>query len=168
MRLSHSPETWGCKVLRSQLDTRSTRNRAAPDEFLSTPVIPEKSGVWSSFEMTFSFNCAGTHLCNYLCRNCDFDVDVLHTCLPKKCITSEFNCTFALLWNYEFASSYYSLCLKFLFQHCTEKGRTQESVLTSLLEIPRNVELPVKILEGLRKQMKYFLNDVTLLWKRPK
>lgn len=41
-RLSHSPETWGCKVPRSLSNTCSTRTTAAPDELLSTPLIPEK------------------------------------------------------------------------------------------------------------------------------
>lgn len=42
MRLSHSLETWGCKLPSNQSNTCTTRTEAAPDELLSTPVISEK------------------------------------------------------------------------------------------------------------------------------
>lgn len=42
-----------------------------------------------------------------------------------------------------------------------ERGRKREPVLNRLPEIPRKLELRVKILEALSEQMKYFLNDVS-------
>lgn len=87
---------------------------------------------------------------------------------------SNFYCTFAIMQmefvfflpdtsneKALFKPQWCALCLIFALALSREKNKLRGC----FNQTAREVMLPVKILEGLSEQMKYFHSDVTMLWK---
>ncbi len=164
----HIPQRHEGAKCRGVSQTRARREPGAtPDELLSTPVVPGQKwcliSFWNDIYFWLCYTLIGTHSCKCLCGNRLFDMLMCCKLVWQRYTTSEFYCTFVLLQMEKFASSYFkwkstfwSIKEWFVFHFCssTVQSRNKEWVLTSLPKIPRKVELPVEILEGLSEQMK--------------
>lgn len=135
------------------------RNRGCTSWTLKHSCDFQKHGMWSASEMAFSFDYAMAwlgHIHASVCAEMVWHCDVLNTCLSKVynirvllwiCSPVDRWICFQLLQMKKHFLEH-MVCVLLLLQHC------QELVLTSLPEIPRKAELPVKILEGVSEWMK--------------